>query len=620
MRTPPSRLLLVFLLLGTVALAAQEPADVSAEAMSAVDRLPFRPIDAEFSTALDAIIAIADGPSQVHVYKPDTKELAAVNLQLSPKCLSISPDGLTAVVGHNGWISSVDLSTMTLLKTIAVPEVISEIVHAGNGYAYGFTPSFYDYIYSINLTTEAVTSSSGGRTPAAARLHPAGDRLYGADRNVSPDDIMRIDVSPQGPADFAYDSPYHGNYSFCGNVWISMDGLRLFTACGNVFRASNVPAEDMTFSGKLSEENLVTWASHSQSGNSVVVLPGFGQLPRKDNEVHYYTQDFLLYRGKATLPSFIVDNNTWEPRGRYVFFNAAGTKQYVIVQAAETSNLAPLDYGVVTIDCTNATVTPSPASMTMGAAAGSAQFTVTGSAGCGWKAISNDSWISTLSTGIGDGTVSFNVLANPSAASRTGTITIGSATFTVTQNAPVPASVIATATSASSINIAWSISGVVDHYEVWRSTAGGAYALVGSPAGTSYVDATVSADTAYLYKVRSVLAGDAGSTDFSKADYAHTYTFTDVPLLALTAVKTAHVTELRTVANAMRTAAGVSAVTFTDPSLGGVYVKAVHLTEVRDALNGARAALGMSSLSAPVVTAGNVIAAQHVVDLRTGAQ
>lgn len=618
MQVRPFPFLVALFLLCAGALAAQEPADVSAELMSAVEPLPFRVIDAEFSAALNAIVAIADNPSQLHVYNPDTKELGAVNLQLPPRCLSISPDGLKAVVGHNGWVSSIDLATLTLLKTIPVSANVNEIVHAGNGFAYAFTPDYFDDIYSINLTTEAVTTSNGGRTPAAARLHPAGNRVYGADRNLSPDDIMRIDVTPAGPADFAYDSPYHGNYSFCGNLWTSMDGLRLFTACGNVFRASDDPMQDMTFSGQLSEETFITWTSHSQSANSVVVLPSFTNLPRNDNEVHYYTHDFLLYRGKATLPPFEVDEEAWAPRGRWIFFNAAGTKQYVIVQADEDSNLE-LDFGVVTIDCTNATLIPTPSSMTVGAGAGSAQFTVAGSAGCGWKATSNASWITTTSSGIGDGTVSFNVTANNTAAARSGTITVGSATFTVTQSAPIPTSVIATATTPASIGISWSIAGSVDHYEVWRSASGGAYVQVGSPAGTSYTDSTVSANTVYLYTVRAVVTGGA-MTGFSLPDYAHTYTLTDVLLNALTPIKAAHVSELRTVANAIRTAAGLTAATFTDPSLPGVVVKAVHLTELGDALNAARATLGLPALAAPSISPGTVIAAQHVIDLRTGAQ
>ncbi len=76
----------------------------------------------------------------------------------------------------------------------------------------------------------------------------------------------------------------------------------------------------------------------------------------------------------------------------------------------------------------------SATSQTTAAAAGSGSFGVTAAAGCAWTASSNASWLTTSSSGNGNGTVAFNVAAN-SGAARTGTITVGGQTFTVTQAA-----------------------------------------------------------------------------------------------------------------------------------------------------------------------------------------
>lgn len=71
---------------------------------------------------------------------------------------------------------------------------------------------------------------------------------------------------------------------------------------------------------------------------------------------------------------------------------------------------------------------------------GSVAVTTTGT--CPWTASSNAAWISISSggSGNGNGTVSFTVAANSSASGRTGTLTIGGQTFTVTQ-AGVPQTV-----------------------------------------------------------------------------------------------------------------------------------------------------------------------------------
>ena len=55
--------------------------------------------------------------------------------------------------------------------------------------------------------------------------------------------------------------------------------------------------------------------------------------------------------------------------------------------------------------------------------------------GCSWAAVSNSSWIRITagSSGSGNGSVSYAVTANPNPNARTGTLSIGGWTFTVTQ-------------------------------------------------------------------------------------------------------------------------------------------------------------------------------------------
>lgn len=626
MRTLFSGLLSVCLtlpLLGAVPGSLPEPPAFNATISSPIVSLPFRVKDAEFSTALNAIIAVSESPNQLHIFRPETQTLQSVNLPVLPYNVSVSPDGLFAVVGHDAWVSYVDLSAPALLKTIAVPYVVREIVFGPNHYAHAVVGNWGD-VLSINLQTEVTSGSyTSYRRADSARLHPALNRFYGADRGTSPDDIVRVNITPAGTAGTGYDSIYHGDYSMCGDLWLSMDGLRIFTACGNVFRASDDPSFDMRFAGKLSEEVRIGWTAHSQPGNNIAVLPTAlpyyyypTELP-KDNEIHYYTHDFLIYRGRAVLPSFVVEDHTWKPRGRWLFFNGAGTKQYVVIQAEEASGML-YDFGVVTVDCTNASTAVTPASTTIGNAAGSHEFPVTGSSGCGWKATSNAAWITTTSSGVGDGLLAFSVTVNSTGSSRVGTITIGGSTFTVTQNGLTAPAVAAIAASQASISLTWPSSGSVDHYEVWRSSGGG-FTLIASPATTSHSDATVAANAAYLYKVRAVVSG-GGMTAFGAADYAHTFTFTDPALAAGTTIKAVHVSQLRSVVQSLRTAAGLGAATFTDPSLPGLVAKRIHITELRDALNAVRTSLSLPALVFPALAVGSPVAVQHTNDLRAGAQ
>jgi hypothetical protein len=74
-----------------------------------------------------------------------------------------------------------------------------------------------------------------------------------------------------------------------------------------------------------------------------------------------------------------------------------------------------------------------PTQQNFAAAGGSGNFAVTANSGCNWTATTGDSWITiTGGTGTANGSVGFTVAANTGPA-RTGTITVGGQTFTVTQ-------------------------------------------------------------------------------------------------------------------------------------------------------------------------------------------
>ena len=80
----------------------------------------------------------------------------------------------------------------------------------------------------------------------------------------------------------------------------------------------------------------------------------------------------------------------------------------------------------------------SPTSQSVAAGGGTGSTNVTAPTGCAWTGVSNNaSWLTVTSgaSGNGNGTVAFSASSNPNTSSRTGTITIGGQTFSVTQAA-----------------------------------------------------------------------------------------------------------------------------------------------------------------------------------------
>jgi len=201
-------------------------------------------IDAEFDPVGVRIVALA--AEKLFTIRPDGDQ-ATVELPTRAKAVSISPDGAYAAVGHDWWVSHVDLNEMRLLATHSVPASLGDIVIDGHGYAHVFPDTGqWVSIYSVDLASGAISRSGQGsvRHRMRARLHPSGRKIYGADTDLSPSDLERYSIAG-GAIHVDYDSPYHGDYPFCGNVWFGPDGKIILSPCGVVVRATDDRATDM---------------------------------------------------------------------------------------------------------------------------------------------------------------------------------------------------------------------------------------------------------------------------------------------------------------------------------------------------------------------------------------
>jgi chitinase len=312
--------------------------------------LQFRVIDAEYSNAMEKIIMISTSPNKLHIYDPVTHADSTVALPLTPKCVSVGPDGTHAAVGYDAWVSYVDLSTATIEKTITVSADALDVVLAGNNYIYVFPRvDQWEHIRCINIDTEAETLQTGNQIYAGtkAKLHPNGNDIYGADNGLSPSDIEKYSISG-GTATYLYDSPYHGDYAMSGDLWISKDGLRIFTRGGNVFRSNDIQAQDMIYNGHLSNVTLVKHLDHCSTTGKVAVIPDNTYLSEdEDLELQIYNYEFLGYEKSIILPSFINNGNFYPGHGSYVFIKSDGSSYFVIVTADESSGML-YDQAVVT--------------------------------------------------------------------------------------------------------------------------------------------------------------------------------------------------------------------------------------------------------------------------------
>ncbi|MGC4049889.1 MAG: hypothetical protein QM757_10295 [Paludibaculum sp.] len=201
--------------------------------------LAFKPVDVQYSKSLDRLIMVSANPNKVHLVNPVNAAETTINLNLAPLSLSVSPDGTHAAVGHDGWISYVNLQAGSVEKNLAVSTAVKLLVLTDKGSIW--VPP------TLNIDVATGVQTTSGFSPyevVQPAVHPGGNWIYYT-RGGSPDDVVKGDIST-GTFQYLYDSKYHGDFEICGGVFYSADGSRLLTGCGTLFRTTGSVDDDIT--------------------------------------------------------------------------------------------------------------------------------------------------------------------------------------------------------------------------------------------------------------------------------------------------------------------------------------------------------------------------------------
>ena len=407
---------------------------VTTPASDPLYRLSFKPLDAEYSKLTGKLVFASANPPELHIVDPATRADTLVSLKLAPGSVSVSRSSAYAAVGHDGWISYVNLTTGLIEKQFRVPLAVNDVVLAGN-YIYAFSTNSWGELTTVNITTGDVSSMSWIYNGIQRTLDASGKFIY-------TEEGVKIDISAGTPI-----APNSRNYSFssCGKLWTTEDGQRIITKCGSVYRSSESPQEDLNYNGKLSPESMITAADYSSVQRLMAVIPdpnpNGGSGKTTDRLLRVFNYDYLTLNGELSLPQF--PGGTKASFGRYLFWSSDAQRLYVIMQADTAENLAS-DYAMWTVSPdapqTGCSVGLSQSSGSVAATGGSGELTVTSGTSCTWKGVSSASWL-TLdggTFGFGSGSIRYTAAPNLTTAARTASITAGSAVFTLTQAAGSP--------------------------------------------------------------------------------------------------------------------------------------------------------------------------------------
>lgn len=317
--------------------------------MAAANPLSGNAIDAAYSDELDKLITVSSQPrNALNIINPGSGRQKTVVLPLVPTSLAISADGETAVVGHNGAITHVDLIDTEILNFHDdLGFNVFDITLGNDGKAYATPPAsvLWSYLYVIDLASGKVQEDSGTQRlfgGAHVQLVPSLKAVYTLDTGFAKNDLNRYDTSTAQPT-WLYDSPYSGQYDVGAansNLWSTDDGMYLLTAGGSLFQTAAQAEADMLYQRTVADDDgksatYLLHADHSQKAAKFVAIEAAADSYR----LKTYTTPLLNLDNSLALQGLSIDGSSVVVKPRFVFFNADGTERYSVLEQGGKSYL-----------------------------------------------------------------------------------------------------------------------------------------------------------------------------------------------------------------------------------------------------------------------------------------
>ena len=304
-------------------------------------------VDSDIDRIERRLVVLGDD-RRVYIQDLDQRTGRFVTLAKAGRSVSVSPLGRYAVVSHDALISRIDLATGQVTGTYPVSMDVGDIAYGNDERVFALPRNVgvWTAFVMLDLDSGATVDSTGMPLHGgeAARLDPSGRFLFTiSSAHVSPGDVTRHDVQGGAPMTL-HDSPYHGDYAICGDVWVSGDSARIFTGCGTVFTATASPETDLRYAGSLGSPTPYLLGLDSDVGRDRIVAVQaaadpwpypLGGEPATDQVVQHFDYRHLQRTSQQPLPTYDVAGGRDRLHGRSVWLSADGQHYYVVAVTGE---------------------------------------------------------------------------------------------------------------------------------------------------------------------------------------------------------------------------------------------------------------------------------------------
>lgn len=308
--------------------------------------------DATFDKNTNTLYYVTGTPNKLVAYDVTSRTvLHEVALSKAPTCLAISEDFKKALVGHGGLISTVDLSSFQVTKTLTLNTTVYDVEWASaDWYCYTYENSNSSYLLWVNATTGETY-----QTPQSPLNYPLGT----ADLKKIPNQpyiiASRTNTSPTGIFVFNTDTKTLKSYthSSIGNSWFIKQGELMISGISSIFRTSaltevtGLSINNPSSIGVLKpgqNSSMTWWADYSEAKHSIWALFSYYTNsvypPEKGTIYQFEDNDFTLVKSYAYDYMYQPEAQTsaYEVEARFLFSNSQGTELTVLRKGTGNTN------------------------------------------------------------------------------------------------------------------------------------------------------------------------------------------------------------------------------------------------------------------------------------------
>jgi hypothetical protein len=301
-------------------------------------------VDAVFNKNTNILYYVTSTPNKFIAYDVSSRTVFnEISLSKAPTSFAISEDWTKAAVGHNGFLSAIDLSSNTVTATYTLDYSVNDISWAENDwFCYTQNGGSFSALHWINIANGTKYDDTDGYSldgKSIVKKVPNQPYLIATRNYTSPSGFFAFDIATKSKKSYA-----HMDLT---NFWLSENGDYIFGRDLNIYRTSSSTGSTNTFDADINAIGKINTGNENYYGLQFLYHSN-GYLWVLQNDTYPYGSSTSLYKvedNDYTLVKKIAYDLIYFPNlettpvnvsANYVFANKEGTEIAVLSKGVST--------------------------------------------------------------------------------------------------------------------------------------------------------------------------------------------------------------------------------------------------------------------------------------------